>query len=321
MDPVLAKFIADQETMIRADQAFIAAIDNLDSTNQQLASSNSQLATELVAAQKTAADLQSQLDNVKLDDAGAQAKVLLLTQQLAIVSDHVSALQAQVDIFQSVIVFDSLESNTWLLAPGASANSNQTGSLTTATQAPPTISSAWLATAPKGPYADAYFYQQFGPRPALRNFTFELSPMLPTSIDSAAPQAIELDIQQVIGGRVINPGFQWDFVKNSMNVWNRSLATPTATGKGDWVPTGLPCARWPSSVWQKMKFECHRDDVNTVFMDAITWNGVRSVLGKSFTTPLLPKPDMLNCAIQLDGNSQGTPFKLYIDRVRLTASR
>lgn len=325
MDPILTSFISNATMRITDESATIAAINALDSMSQKVNSTNAQLAAELQAAQQSAADLQKKLDAVNLDDASAQAKVLLLLQQIAQVNTQITAMQSQLDSLHSVVVFDNLEFNPWLLAPGASANSGQAGSLTTATQSIPGVNCAWLATAPKGPYANAYFYQQLDPHHILadrKTFTYEQGFMVPTAADANAPQAIELDIQQVISHRVVNPGFQWDFVANKMNVWNRSLATPANTGGGDWEPIGKTCPRWTPGKWMQMKFECHRDDANTVFMDAATFDGTRMPLGISFNTPILPdKPDMLNCAIQLDGNSIGTAFRVYIDRVRFTASR
>jgi len=223
----------------------------------------------------------------------------------------IALLQSAVDLQKSVTVFDNLEFLPWLLAPGASANTGSTGNLTIATQSVPTTTCAWFKTQPHGEYANAYWYVKNGPLPKAVTFKYELSLMFATSADAAASQAVELDIQQVIAGMVYNTGLQWNFQGNQLRVWNRQ-------GKA-WVATGNPCPRWTPGQWMRVVFETHRDDAK-VYHDAVTMNGIRTSLGQSFSSVNLGLSDMLNCAVQLDGNQSATPYAIYRDATRFTAS-
>jgi hypothetical protein len=220
-------------------------------------------------------------------------------------------LQSAVDLQNSITIFERLESETWLLAPGTAANTGSTGSTAVATQGTPGINCAWSRLAPNGPYADAYFYLKKGPLPQKTTFKYELSLMFPLIADASASQCIELDIQQVIGGMVYNMGLQWNFQGNQLRVWNRS-------GKA-WVATGQPCPRWTPGKWMRAALETHRD-ATTVYHDALTINGTRIALGQSFPSVQLGLSDMLNVGRQMDGNQAGTAYTVCWDDMRFTAS-
>lgn len=226
-------------------------------------------------------------------------------------------LQTAIDLANSTVVYDHLERDTWLLAPGAAANTGATGSLAKATQGLPGVNSAWLRLEPHGPYADAYWYEKKAVDPTKKHFRYETSFLFGGSGDAAASQAIELDVQQVIAGLVFNSGLQFDFAENQIRVWNRyakehGLPNP-------WQYAGLPCPRWTPNQWISVIYESHRDD-KTVFHDAITINGVRTGLKLSFPAVTLNLPDMLNCGMQLDGNQAGTAYQVYRDDVRFIVS-
>ena len=244
-----------------------------------------------------------------------------LIAQNASLNTQNTALQAEVTALQnqanSVTSFPALETTPWLLAPGASANTGSAGSLATATQAQPSSSCAWFNIAPLGAYADAYWYKTLGANPSKTTYTYQLSFMFNTAADAAASQCVELDIQQCIGGVVYNNGWQFDFQSNQVRVWDRD-----AKEKGlpnPWVATVLACPRWTAGKWMNIFVENHRDST-TVYADAITINGVRTPINMSFPAPTLGLSDMLNCAIQLDSNSVGAAYKLYIDNIIFTAS-
>lgn len=229
----------------------------------------------------------------------------------------IALLQSQVDAFGAVTVWDHLEFDPWLLAPGTAANTGSTGSTMVATQGTPGVNCAWSKLQPNGPYADAYWYRKLGPNPKKTKFTYELSLMLPTAADAAASQCIELDIQQVITGMGYNPGFQWDFAENQWRIWNRY-----AKEKGlpnPWASTGVSSPRWTPGTWMRSVFEVHRDDSH-IYYDAMTVNGVRTALGQSFPSVPLALPDMLNVGLQMDGNKAGNAYLLYRDAIRFTAA-
>jgi hypothetical protein len=241
-------------------------------------------------------------DERKIQDLGSQLKSAL---------DRLAA--------PAPAVFEGLELTPWLLAPGAAANTGSTGSLAVATQGQPGINSAWFSLAPKGPYANGYFFKKLGADPTRKNYKFEVALMFGSPVDAAASQALELDIQQVISGMVYNTGLQFDFEENALRVWDR--AAKEAGDPNPWKPTGLPCPRWTAGKWMRGVYTTHRDDSN-VYVGRFDLNGTTLLQPNSvpFAAPHLGLTDMLNCAIQLDGNQSATAYKVYLGPTRFTAS-
>lgn len=205
-----------------------------------------------------------------------------------------------------------LELTQWLVAAGAAADTGAAGNVPVSSQSVPTDHCAWLEIDPQGkPYANGYFYKQLGPQPAYSNYDYPLRLMIATPDECAAVQAVELDIQQVIAGIVYNTGLQFDFQANQTRVWNRTAS--------QWVVTGQLCPRWLAGVWQVVDLKTHRQTVGSnvnVVYDGV--DGFPSTL--TFPAPNLKLPDMMNVAIQIDGNSAGAPVRVYIDQVNFNLS-
>jgi hypothetical protein len=242
------------------------------------------------------------ITQIKSDAQAVQAELTSLQTQVASLTTQLAAAK---NVSQSL----GLEWTPWLLSPGTTANSANVGSCTTATQFQPGAGLAGFSTVPAGPFANAYWYKTLGADPTKNAYRYEARFMLPTPV---APQAIEMDIQQVISGLVFNPGCQFDFADNAIRIWDRVAKS--------WVSTGLQCPRWSVAEWRYVVLEAHRDAAN-IYYDAITMNSVRTPLTQSFPAPNLGLSDMLNCAIQQDGNEAQTPYILYISGVNFTASQ
>lgn len=278
-------------------------------------------------------DVVQTLTGVDMDFSKSKDEVQSLTQQNGLLQgeidanggtitglkDALKAAEDRLAAIASTVVFDDLELTPWLLAPGTSANSGQTGSTAVATQGLQGVTSAWFNLAPNGPYANGYWYRKLGADAKKSKYLYEIPFLFGSAADAAASNCIELDIQQVIAGRVFNTGLQFDFTENALRVWDRSSATPADTGKGDWVTTGFPCPRWTPGQWVKVALATHRDDTH-VYYDSIDVNGLHVQPTMVFAAPLLGLSDMLNCAVQLDGNKTGTPYRVYRGRTRFTAS-
>ncbi|HWF03279.1 MAG TPA: hypothetical protein VHA06_06305, partial [Candidatus Angelobacter sp.] len=249
------------------------ANETLTQTNQGLTDSNGQLQQQHLS---DVATMQQLSDQHTADE--------LSMQQL---EDKLNAALNQLAGIAGTVVYASLENTPWLVAGGTAANSNQTGSTAVATQGQTTTTSAFLKEAPAGPYADSYFFKKFAVDPSKTKYRYDLLFMFGTAADAAASQCIELDIQQCISGKVFNVGLQIDFADNAIRVWNRSSATPANTGGGNWVAIpGLTCPRWTAGQWMHVVFEAHRD-ANQIYVDAVTINGVRTVVNMTFLSPVL----------------------------------
>lgn len=233
-----------------------------------------------------------------------------LTTENQTLASEVVALQSQLDALNGSGVFGGLEQTAWLVASGAAADTGATGNVPVASQSQPSTTTAWFAIDPQTKaYANAYFYKKLGADASKTSFKYALRLMCATAAECAASQAVELDVQQVIGGVVYNTGAQWDFADGQFRVWNRSGHA--------WVATGIVATRWTPGQWMSVVLETHRTDTTVVY-DAITVNGVRTALTQSYPAPNLGLTPMLNCAVQLDGNKTGAPYHIYVDAVSMT---
>lgn len=215
--------------------------------------------------------------------------------------------------------YENLEQTPWLLAPGALADSDIVGgNVPIATQKQPLVECASFAIDPLGKsYADAYWYKELGAQPHTYQQTFELFSLFPTLNDSNASQAVELDLQQTIGGITFNWGLQFYFTEAQIRVWDR-LSNVLTPGTG-WKPTGHPLPRWTPGMWQHIKLTVSRAS-SSVFYDVLEVNGVSFLLQQSFSVASVGEKEQLNCAVQLDGNSTGVAYKMMVDAVSLDVS-
>lgn len=212
----------------------------------------------------------------------------------------------------AVKVFDGLEQTPWYLAAGTVANTPGIVSRTGTLQSQPGVECAFFAVAPEGPFADAYWYKELGAAPLWTRFRYAASFLFPTQDDSDASQALELDLQQVIGGQVFNLGWQMAFVEDKIRVWDRS-ADPT----GAWVPavTGLP--RWKHNQWYRVVCHGLRTDTGVLYT-TITVNDFTSTVNLSRPLVKAELPDMLNVGVQLDAEENKKPYRVMVDAMSLT---
>lgn len=264
------------------------------------------------------------LQNAQNDIALAQVDFDGLNNQLSVAefqnsqqAAQITALQAQLAQATSVRTFNSLEWTPALVAGGSVANSaGNTGVAGDAQSIPSGNIQAYRDIFPNGAYQDKYWYWKLGADNAKNTYSFSLRLMLP---EPSLPQAVELDVQQVISGTCYNTGLQFNFQAGVFRIWNRSN-TPVH----GWIPTAIPCPRWTANAWHTIQLDTHRDDRNVtpqnVYYDAITFDGVKTPLTASFPSIPLANTDCMNCAIQLDSNSAGASYRLYVDTISFTTS-
>lgn len=230
------------------------------------------------------------------------------------ITDVVATAREMADVIASLVNvkrFENMETMPWLLARGAVANTATKGALATSSFTPPTVECASFSINPSGPYANSYWYKELGVDPSKSKFTYELSFMFPSTQDALNAQAIEFEIQQVSTGLVFNMGWQFDFSSSMVRVFDFESTS--------WVSTGLVCPRWVSGQWMNLLVEMHRETGRVCF-DAITINAIKHVLNISRPVATKSIKDMINCAIQLDSNANGDPYRVMVDRIRVVTS-
>ncbi len=144
--------------------------------------------------------------------------------------------------------------------------------------------------------------------PSLHNFTYDVYFWVK---DASVSQGLEFDINQFFGGQGfiwghecrIAGGHEWD-------TWNNQ-------GK-HWVPSGIPCNPI-SGAWNHLIIQVQRTSGNKLLFHSITLNGKTAVLDR-YDSPY-SRPNWYGVTInyQIDGNSAGTPYNVYIDKLKFTA--
>lgn len=256
--------------------------------------------------------LQKLLDDVRNGVSEADDVISTLQTELFDATTKLANTQKALMHAQNVSVFNDLEFTPWLVATGTKANSGSVGSTAGDNQTLPGYVCATRSIAPHGPYADKYWYLELGADAAKDTYEYEASFLFPGAVDSAASQAIELDVQQSIGGVTYNVGLQWDFAENSLRIWDRSSHT--------WNPTGAPCRRLAPLVWKRAVLEAHREG-QFVHYDAVTIDGTRTPLTFVFPAVTLGLGDQLNIGFQIDGNKIGTSYQVALDAFRFKATQ
>ena len=161
------------------------------------------------------------------------------------------------------------------------------------------------------PYLDGFWYvHRAGDYSTYTKFSYGFFLWVPLS---AKPQAVEFQVQQVVAGRVYNWAFQAE--------WNTRLWRTYNYAQKKWQATQVPVALTPGQ-WHYIEEVVHRDtSAARAVIDSLIVDGIvfplaiahDSVFAYSSTS------NDLNNAFQLDTNSVGAPYSVYVDRMQLTA--
>jgi hypothetical protein len=163
------------------------------------------------------------------------------------------------------------------------------------------------------PFTNAYFYRQ---EPVIKTqinaLTYEFDLYIPAGMETA-PQAIEFECQQTLNGWVYN--FAWQAQYHGANVWRTF-----DYGLQQWQSANVAFTPFTPGTWHHILVEYHNDTTNhTVFHDAITVDGVRTVVGITHNAFFSGAANnQFTNAFQLDSNSTATPYNVYVDKMRIT---
>ena len=229
-------------------------------------------------------------------------------------TNTVTAQDAMIKSLRPPNIFDDLEYTPWLVAQGAAANTGASGAVAGGAQSQPAVTSAWFSLSPTGPYSNRYHYKRFGTGFSSENiFRPRGAFMFPSVTDAARCQAIEFDLQQSIDGICFNFGWQFDYAEGTFRFWDRNSSK--------WIIAAaqINLTRPAPMAWTTCVFDTHRDDTN-IYYDSCSINGkpITFTTSPVFPAPILGLGDMLNFAFQMDGNKNGDPYRVYVNRMRLT---
>lgn len=157
------------------------------------------------------------------------------------------------------------------------------------------------------PYSNAIWWKQLGGQNSATHFIYDAYFYL---TDSAAPQALEFDVNQSVDGQRWIFGTECDIRGNhTWDVWD--------TASAHWVHTSIPCNVPPAYTWNHVTIELERVNGLAHFI-SITLNGNTGYVDKYFGSESGPASE-LNVAFQMDGNYQQKNYSVWLDKVSLTA--
>jgi hypothetical protein len=165
----------------------------------------------------------------------------------------------------------------------------------------------WLG--PSKPYASAIWWKQLGANTAVKHFTYDLNFYIK---DSNAPEALEFDTNQSMGGYRYVFGTECSIKTSHMwSVWD-------GAGK-HWVPTSAPCNYIAPYVWHHLTEEVERSATGQVHIISITLDGTKYYINKYMAAQWIGgNAADINVAVQLDGNGTKTAYSVWVDKVSLT---
>ena len=161
-------------------------------------------------------------------------------------------------------------------------------------------------------YSNAYWYYRHpAPTAAMSSLTYEFDVYIPSGSDNA-PQAIEFECQQELGGYVYNFAWQADYVTDQWRVFNY-------TSK-QWEDSGIALTRFTPDSWHHIIAQYHNDaTTHTTYHDALTVDGTRYPVNISHpATPTSNTGGDFTNAFQLDLNGIPTAYSVYVDKMEVT---
>jgi len=161
------------------------------------------------------------------------------------------------------------------------------------------------------PYANGYWYiNHQAPTKAFSSLRYEFDLYIPAGMENA-PQGIEFECQQKLGGRIYNFAWQAVYPGNRWRVFNYTTRV--------WEDSGLAFVRFTAGTWHHIVAEFHNDSVtHTLFHDALTVDGVRHALHITHTATPSTSGTKFTNAFQLDLNGSATDYQVFVDNMKIT---
>jgi hypothetical protein len=123
-------------------------------------------------------------------------------------------------------------------------------------------------------------------------------------------QVLEFDLNQYFGGKGFTWGHQCRIAGgHEWDVWDNV--------NSKWIPTGVPCHP-NSNAWNHLTLQVERTPDNKLRYHSITLNGKTAVLDHYYPPFNVGKWFGISMNFQMDGNSNQTPYSVYLDKFTVT---
>jgi len=214
-------------------------------------------------------------------------------------------------------VLDHLQSNNWLTC-GNCGNTNATGavagnSFQTSIGSPSESGAATLfSIVPAVANSNTYWYQQQSVASAQINaLVYQFDFYIPVGMENA-PQALEFECQQQLGGWVYNFAWQADYASHTWRMFNYGAAA--------WDSANISFQNFAPGSWHHVVAEYHNDiSTHSVYHDALTIDGTRYAVNArhaAFSAPGFT--DKFTNAFQLDSNGTPASYSVYVDAMKVS---
>jgi Big-like domain-containing protein len=217
------------------------------------------------------------------------------------------------------IIYDRVEEKTGWQTCGNCGNTGATGAtatyhMTRGIGSPSEDGSSAMFSISGPAFKNGYWWISDNPVPnqGLKYLRYEFDIYIPKGYENA-PQAIEFECQQRLNGWVYNFAWQAEYPNSVWRVFNYTMRR--------WESTGIHFNHFTPGTWHHIVTEFHNDpSTHRVYHDAITVDGVRHAVTQAavHSAKNTGGANYFNNAFQLDLNSKGTPYKVYVDRMKVT---
>lgn len=193
--------------------------------------------------------------------------------------------------------------------PCASGQGNAASSQTQ-NQSNPSLSGSstlfWLGG--NTPYSNALWWRGLSNDTSSTHFTYDLYFWID---NPGAAQSLEFDTNQAIGNNRYVWGTQCNFRgSGKWDIWDDQ--------KGTWNPTAIPCPTVSANQWHHLTWQFERIG-NQVHYISVSLDGKTSGVNAYRNFQTGHGGNGIDVAFQMDGDYQQSPYKVWLDKVSLTA--
>lgn len=157
------------------------------------------------------------------------------------------------------------------------------------------------------PYSDALYWKQLGGNAHAHNFTYDLWFY---TTNSGAPQALEFDVNQSVGGKKYVFSTECDTgYGHTWRVWD--------TKRWRWINTGISCTARSNYRWHHLVLQFQRASNGDERYISETTDGVKHYFNVT-VRPRVQNAREINVAFQQDGNYRQAHYSVWLNKVSLT---
>jgi hypothetical protein len=193
--------------------------------------------------------------------------------------------------------------------PCASGLGNATSSMTPQ-QSTPSLSGKSSLFTLGGPtqYSNALWWKSLGKNDDPTHFAYDVYFYL---TDPGAPEALEFDVNQSMGGARYTWGTECSYRDTAhWDIWN-----PEAE---HWETTSVPCPPVSAKEWHHLTWQIERVNGQVHYI-SVTLDGKVGTVDKYYDPQQHYAGSDLNVAFQMDGDYRQDPYSVWLDNVSLSA--